>query len=147
MYINNSLETLAAYVVPNIDTSFSVIMQQSAAFKILKTHLKAVPSYSFNGEQLKRTPLGNPYQFLHQMPGGSQITKDGDITMDGGNSHNGINFAARLQQFQQVQHLHRLHSKAQNMVEAQKQKEPRRPQLSEINVPTSRSSSKRSPQV
>ncbi|XP_025690883.1 protein VAC14 homolog isoform X2 [Arachis hypogaea] len=136
-----------------------LLPQQSAAFKILKTRLKAVPSYSFNGEQLKRTPSGNPYQFLHQMPGGSQITEDGDITMDGGNSHNGINFAARLQQFQQVQHLHRLHSKAQvqsrknstslskNMVEAQKQEEPRRPQLSEINVPTSRSSSKRSPQV
>ncbi|MED6180529.1 PtdIns(3,5)P(2) sythesis regulation factor, variant 2 [Stylosanthes scabra] len=125
-----------------------LLPQQSAAFKILKTRLKAVPSYSFNGEQLKRTPSGNPYQFLHQMPGGSQITEDGDIPVDGGgNSHNGINFAARLQQFQQVQHLHRLHSKAQNTVEAQKQEEPRRPQLSEINVPISRSSTKRGPQV
>lgn len=89
-------------------------MQQSAAFKILKTRLKAVPSYSFNGEQLKKTSSGNPYQFLHHhMSGGSQISEDGDIAMDGGNSHNGINFAARLQQFQKMQHLHRVHLKTQ----------------------------------
>lgn len=88
-------------------------MQQSAAFKILKTRLKAVPSYSFNGEQLKKTSSGNPYQFLHHMSGGSQITEDGDVTVDGGNSHNGINFAARLQQFQQMQQQHREHLKTQ----------------------------------
>ncbi|KAG5014775.1 hypothetical protein JHK85_020911 [Glycine max] len=107
-------------------------LQQSAAFKILKTRLKAVPSYPFNGEQLKKTSSGNPYQFLHHhMSGGSQISEDGDIAMDGGNSHNGINFAARLQQFQKMQHLHR---------EAQRQEEPKRPQSSEVNVIPSRSS-------
>ncbi|KAH1140781.1 hypothetical protein AAZX31_05G223800 [Glycine max] len=90
-----------------------LLPQQSAAFKILKTRLKAVPSYSFNGEQLKKTSSGNPYQFLHHMSGGSQISEDGDIAMDGGNSHNGINFAARLQQFQQMQHQHRVHLKTQ----------------------------------
>lgn len=87
-------------------------MQQSAAFKILKTRLKAVPSYSFNGEQQKRKPSGDPYQFLHHMPDGYQTIEDGDVTEDGGSSHNGINFAARLQQFQQMQHQHRVHTKA-----------------------------------
>ena len=88
-------------------------MQQSAAFKILKTRLKAVPLYSFNVEQSKRTPSGNPYQFLHHVPSGSQIREDGDITVDAGNSRNGINFAARLQQFEQMQNQHRLQSKVQ----------------------------------
>jgi vacuole morphology and inheritance protein 14 len=88
-------------------------MQQSAAFKILRTRLKTVPSYSFNGEQLRRTSSGNPYQTIHHMPSGSQITEDGDGIQDGGNSHNGINFASRLQQFEQMQHQHRMHAKAQ----------------------------------
>jgi len=88
-------------------------MQQSAAFKILKTRLKAVPSYSFNGEQLKKTSSGNPYHFLQNMSGGSQISEDGDMTLDRGNSLNGINFSARLQQFQQMQHQHRVHLKIQ----------------------------------
>lgn len=90
-------------------------MQQSAAFKILKTRLKAVPSFSFNGEQLKKTSSGNPYQFLHHMSGGSHTSEDGDITADSGNSHNGINFAARLQQFQQMQRQHRVHMKVQTL--------------------------------
>lgn len=88
-------------------------MQQSAAFKILRTRLKAVPSYSFNGEQLRRTSSGNPYQVLHHMPSGSQITEDGDGIQDGASLHNGINFAARLQQFEQMQHQHRVHTKMQ----------------------------------
>ncbi|KAL5174646.1 Protein VAC14 [Glycine soja] len=127
-----------------------LLPQQSAAFKILKTRLKAVPSYPFNGEQLKKTSSGNPYQFLHHhMSGGSQISEDGDIAMDGGNSHNGINFAARLQQFQKMQHLHRVHLKTQAQSrknsstlskEAQRQEEPKRPQSSEVNVIPSRSS-------
>ncbi|KAE9597534.1 putative vacuole morphology and inheritance protein [Lupinus albus] len=121
-----------------------LLPQQSAAFKILKTRLKAVPSYSFDGEQSKRTPSRSPYQFLHH-------TKDGDITTDGGYSHNGINFAARLQQFKQMQHQHRVHRKTQALSckisttlpkEAQIQEEPMLPQLSD--VATSRSS-KRGP--
>ncbi|GAU12905.1 hypothetical protein TSUD_73920 [Trifolium subterraneum] len=56
-----------------------LLPQQSAAFKILKTRLKAVPSYSFNGEQLKKTSSGNPYQFLHHMSGGSHTAEDGDV--------------------------------------------------------------------
>ncbi|XP_027340164.1 protein VAC14 homolog isoform X4 [Abrus precatorius] len=126
-----------------------LLPQQSAAFKILKTRLKAVSSYSFNSEQLKKTSSGNPYQFLHHISGGSQVTEDGDINGDGGNSHNGINFALRLQQFQQMQHQHRVHLKTpaqsqknstSSSKETQKQEEARRPQLSEPNVAPSRSS-------
>jgi len=91
-------------------------MQQSAAFKILKTRLKAVPSYSFNGEQLKRMPSGDSYQF-HNVPDGFRTIQDGDIAEDGGSSRNGINFAARLQQFRQIQHQHRLLSKTGKIVQ------------------------------
>ncbi|KAI3825149.1 hypothetical protein L1987_06625 [Smallanthus sonchifolius] len=35
-------------------------LQQSAAFKILRTRLKTVPSYSFNNEQVYHTSSGNP---------------------------------------------------------------------------------------
>lgn len=91
-------------------------MQQSAAFKILRTRLKTVPSYSFNSEQFRRTSSGNPYQILHHIPSGSQITEDGDSIQDGANSHNGINFASRLQQFGQMQHQHRMHAKTQSQL-------------------------------
>lgn len=71
-----------------------------------------MPSYSFNGDQLKRTSSGNPYtQILHHS--GSQITEDGDISQDNGNLQNGINFALRLQQFEQMQQQHRLLAKSQ----------------------------------
>ncbi|TKY69239.1 VAC14-like protein [Spatholobus suberectus] len=129
-----------------------LLPQQSAAFKILKTRLKAVPSYSFNGERLRRIPSGDPYQF-HHMPDGIQTIEDGDVTEDDGISHNGINFAARLQQFQQMQHEHLVLSKTQTKSrnlstslskEAQREEEPRRPQSIELNVPPSRTS-KRGP--
>lgn len=91
--------------------SFNTILQQSAAFKILKTRLKAVPSYSNSGEQLKRKPSGDPYQF-HSVPDGFRTIEDGVVVAeDGGSSRNGINFAARLQQFQQMQRQHRVLAK------------------------------------
>ena len=86
--------------------------QQSAAFKILRTRLKTVPSYAFSGEQLKRTS-SNPYQFIHHLSGGSHVTEDGDINEDEKNSHNGIKFNLRLQQFENMQNQHRMHAKAQ----------------------------------
>ncbi|GKV13212.1 hypothetical protein SLEP1_g24256 [Rubroshorea leprosula] len=89
-----------------------LLPQQSVAFKILRTRLKTVPSYSFSGEQIKHTSSGNPYSHIIQhMPSGSQITEDGDIDCDIGNSQNGINFASRLQQFEQMQRLHHMHAK------------------------------------
>ncbi|XP_022776469.1 protein VAC14 homolog isoform X5 [Durio zibethinus] len=84
-----------------------LLPQQSAAFKILQTRLKTVPSYSFNGDQLNRASSGNPHsQILHHS--GSQITEDGDINQENGNLQNGINFASRLQQFEQMQQQHRM---------------------------------------
>ncbi|KAJ6899054.1 protein VAC14-like [Populus alba x Populus x berolinensis] len=91
-------------------------MQQSAAFKILRTRLKTVPSYSFSGDQVEQTSSGNPYShILHHIPSGSQISEDGDVNQDVGtsNSHNGINFTTRLHQFEQKQKQHRVHAKAQ----------------------------------
>ncbi|KAK8567510.1 hypothetical protein V6N12_006093 [Hibiscus sabdariffa] len=88
-----------------------LLPQQSAAFKILRTRLKAVPLYSFNGDQLKRASSGNSYnQILHYS--GSQITEDDGISQDNGDLHNGINFASRLQQFQQMQQQHRMLEKS-----------------------------------
>jgi len=78
-------------------------MQQSAAFKILRTRLKTVPTYSFStGNQIGRATSGVPFsQYKHQ-------NEDGDLEDDNINSsHQGINFAVRLQQFENVQNLHR----------------------------------------
>ncbi|KAK4264056.1 hypothetical protein QN277_029396 [Acacia crassicarpa] len=90
-----------------------LLPQQSAAFKILKTRLKAVPPHSLNGEQFRGTSSGNPYQIPHHTTSGSQITEDGDIAVDVGDPDNEINFAARLQQFEQMQNQHRMHARAQ----------------------------------
>ncbi|KAG6707814.1 hypothetical protein I3842_06G051100 [Carya illinoinensis] len=129
-----------------------LLPQQSAAFKILRTRLKAVPSYSFNGEQLRRTSSGNG-QILHHMPSGSQITEDGDGIPDGASSHNGINFTARLQQFEKMQHQHRVHTKVQAQLrnssislsrEVQRPEEPQHPPALDMSGPPSRSS-RRSP--
>lgn len=86
-------------------------MQQSAAFKILRTRLKTVPSYSFSGDQqVKRSSSGNTYQILHHLSGGG--LQDGDVNEDERNLHNGIKFTLRLQQFEKMQNHHRLHAKA-----------------------------------
>lgn len=87
-------------------------MQQSVAFNILRTRLKTVPSYSFSGEQFKRLSSGNAFSEVNYF-GGSQIAEDGDMSADIRNVHNGINFASWLQQFEQVQEQHRVHSKSQ----------------------------------
>ncbi|CAN1297334.1 Protein VAC14 homolog [Linum perenne] len=97
-----------------------LLPQQSAAFKILRTRLKTVPSYSFGGDQfIKRTSSGNPYsQILHHSQSASQISEDGDAGQDMGHStsstsQNGINFTSKLQQFEQVQRQHRIHAREQ----------------------------------
>lgn len=88
-------------------------MQQSAAFKILRTRLKTVPSYSFSGEQFKRTSLGNPYLQNNDIPSGPYVSEDGEMNEDSQPVHNGMNFASRLQQFDQMRQQHRIHSKSQ----------------------------------
>ncbi|XP_024025715.1 protein VAC14 homolog isoform X2 [Morus notabilis] len=128
-----------------------LLPQQSAAFKILRTRLKAVPSYTFSSEQLKRTSSGNPYQIIHHISGGSNISEDGDIHEDEKNLHNGIKFTLRLQQFEQMQHLHRMHAKAQAQAqstssspaspkEVERPEESTRPTPAEMSRPPSRSS-------
>ncbi|KAI6677183.1 hypothetical protein NL676_037979 [Syzygium grande] len=67
---------------------------------------------------------------------------------------NGINFAARLQQFEEMQRQHRMHAKSQlqsqfrnnstSSKEMQKPEEPSRSML-DSNRPSSRSSSRRGP--
>lgn len=84
-----------------------LLMQQSQAFKILRTRLKTVPSYSFSGEQFKRSSSGNPYLQV-----GSQVNEDGEMNTHN-NVHNGMNLASKLQQFEQMQQQHRMHSKSQ----------------------------------
>ncbi|KAK8613890.1 hypothetical protein V6N13_101644 [Hibiscus sabdariffa] len=120
-----------------------LLPQQSAAFKILRTRLKTVPSYSFNGDQLKQAPSGNSCsQILH---GVSQITLDGDITHDNGNLQE-IDFASRLRQFEQIQQQHRmLAAKSQSRnsstslsKEVPKAEEPWQPATSDTNRPPSR---------
>ncbi|KAF5450330.1 hypothetical protein F2P56_030690 [Juglans regia] len=126
-----------------------LLPQQSAAFKILRTRLKTVPSYSFNGEQVRQTSSGNPYHIIHHVPSGLQICEDEDGIQDGANSHNGINFASRLQQFEQMQQQHRMHTKVQALSrnssttslseEVQGPEEPPDPASWDMSGPPSRS--------
>ncbi|WMV29369.1 hypothetical protein MTR67_022754 [Solanum verrucosum] len=127
-----------------------LLPQQSAAFKILRTRLKTVPSYSFKEESIRRISSGIPYsQFNYGGGGGSQTLEEGDLN-ENPNSldmHNGINFASKLQQFQQIQKQHHLHSKSQTQSrfvstssakDIQIAEEPKR--SADLNRPPSRSS-------
>ncbi|KAG5532063.1 hypothetical protein RHGRI_026619 [Rhododendron griersonianum] len=124
-------------------------LQQSKAFRVLKTRLKTVPSYSFSSEQSKWTS-GNSYSQVHRMISGSPVSEDGDMDEDLRSVQNGINFASRLQQFEQMQQQHRMHSKSQTQSrynstssskEVQRPEEPRRPSpVPDMSGPSSRSS-------
>ncbi|GLJ48313.1 hypothetical protein SUGI_1019740 [Cryptomeria japonica] len=139
-----------------------LLPQQSAAFKILRTRLKTVPSYTFSGDfsnEIKRTASGNPYaQILSHipvLPGGVQNVEDGVKNMDIGNGSSGINFALRLQQFEHMQHQHRSQCRTQSQMsmhprrtnssataqDAQRPDEPRRSLVTaDPSHPPSRSS-------
>ncbi|CAH2045856.1 unnamed protein product [Thlaspi arvense] len=80
-------------------TAFLSCMQQSSAFKILRTRLKTVPTYSFSGGV-------HFFQYMHRHEDGGE-TEDNNINT----SHQGINFAARLKQFENVQKQHRAQTK------------------------------------
>ncbi|CAH8384216.1 unnamed protein product [Eruca vesicaria subsp. sativa] len=82
-------------------------LQQSAAFKILRTRLKTVPTYSFSGgEQISRASSGVPFS---QYTNHHEDDDAEDINIS--SSHQGINFAARLQQFENVQSQHRVQAR------------------------------------
>ncbi|XP_075082941.1 protein VAC14 homolog isoform X2 [Nicotiana tabacum] len=87
-----------------------LLPQQSAAFKILRTRLKTVPSYSFKEERPVRTSSGIPF---FNGGGGSQISEDCKPNENSHVMHNGINFGSRLKHFKQIQQQHRLHSKSE----------------------------------
>ncbi|KAA3462718.1 protein VAC14-like protein [Gossypium australe] len=124
-----------------------LLPQKSSAFKRLRTRLKTVPLCSFNGDQLKRASSSNTYSQI-LCHSGSQISEDGDITQDNGNLQNGINFASRLQQFEQMQQRHRMLAKSQaqsrissaSLSKEEPKAEPWRIPTSEGNRPLSRSS-------
>ncbi|KAH0449379.1 hypothetical protein IEQ34_020071 [Dendrobium chrysotoxum] len=87
---------------PTIHAFLSV---QSVAFKMLKTRLKPMRPHDVMADQGTWTSSGNPHAQIIQMPDGSNH--------DMGNTHDSINFASRLQQFQHMQSLHRMHSTSQ----------------------------------
>ena len=88
-------------------------MQQSAAFKVLRTRLKTVPSYSFSGEKINRSSSGNPYSQKYYITSEDHVSEDGDLNEDAQSMHSGMNFPSRLQQFKQMQDQHRMHAKSQ----------------------------------
>lgn len=93
---------------------FVSLFQQSAAFRILRTRLKSVPSYTFSSGQFRGTFSGDPVSNVSRdILNGTHIT-DGDMDGDAGNGHNGINFESRLKQFEQMQQRHRVHSRLQS---------------------------------
>ncbi|URE24094.1 hypothetical protein MUK42_15831 [Musa troglodytarum] len=93
-----------------LKTLYGLLMmlpQQSAAFKILRTRLKTVPSYSCI-EQLKGTSSENPYSQILQFSEDNRNRYAANVA----NVYNAIDFPSRLQQFEQMQHKHRMHSKS-----------------------------------
>ncbi|KAF7131616.1 hypothetical protein RHSIM_Rhsim09G0089600 [Rhododendron simsii] len=100
-------------------------------------------------EQSKWTS-GNSYSQVHRMISGSPVSEDGDMDEDLRSVQNGINFASRLQQFEQMQQQHRMHSKSQTQSrynstssskEVQRPEEPRRPSpVPDMSGSSSRSS-------
>ena len=87
-----------------------VSVQQSAAFKVLRIRLKAVPSYFFNSEQPYKTASAT----FHSRGFNCMATQDGEVNQ--GNAPNGINLASKLEQFQQMQQHHRSYVKSQENV-------------------------------
>lgn len=115
-----------------LKTLYGLLMllpQQSAAFRILKKRLKTVPTYTFNGEELnlsalRSTASGNLCaQLLTHIPGlgnGMQSSEDGDDDTEFASGTTGINFAARLQQFEHMQQQHRFHRRPQKLDQRQR---------------------------
>ncbi|KAH9624428.1 hypothetical protein KSS87_008369 [Heliosperma pusillum] len=87
-----------------------LLPQQSAAFKILRTRLKTVPSYSFSGDQVHNDVHSKS---SNHMDGRYRSFEDGDMSKEVLNEQNGINFALRLQQFENMQRRHRECAKSQ----------------------------------
>ncbi|CAO2828536.1 unnamed protein product [Amaranthus hypochondriacus] len=91
-----------------------LLPQQSAAFKILRTRLKTVPTYSFVGEQKywSTPPETSHSKISNHVDIELHYTQDGVMMQDGENMSNGINFDSRLKQFTQMQQEHRVNAKS-----------------------------------
>ncbi|GAB2296947.1 PtdIns(3,5)P(2) sythesis regulation factor [Dionaea muscipula] len=122
-----------------------LLPQQSAAFKILKTRLKTVPSYSLSDEQIQFNS-GNPHsESSSSMPSGSIVNDHAKQETDG--THSWIDFSSRLKMFERMQQQHRTYARLQaqqhknsaSSKEVHIQEEPKQP-LPDTNRPTSRSS-------
>ncbi|GAA0154628.1 scaffold/adaptor protein [Lithospermum erythrorhizon] len=134
-----------------------LLPQQSAAFKVLRTRLKTVPPYSFSGEQLSRNSSANTFLEVNNHDNDLHISEDGDVNGSSCSPHNGINFAAQLQQFEKIQQQHRVHSKPQTLSRynslstkgQERTEEPKRPLLPVpiLDRPPSRSSRRGSGQL
>ncbi|CAM8876477.1 unnamed protein product [Rhodiola kirilowii] len=90
-----------------------LLPQQSAAFKILRTRLKTVPPYSLSSNHVKQTSSEDFDSLSNSLQDGPLITEDGNLSKESDNLHNGVNFALRLQEFEQMQKLHRVHARSQ----------------------------------
>lgn len=91
------------------------VVQQSVAFKILRTRLKTVPSYSFSSEQQNQnmSPEASNSAGSNHVNSGPHSTQDGVMTQDVETLCNGINFVSNLHEFQKMQKVHRVHAKSQ----------------------------------
>ncbi|KAG9153179.1 hypothetical protein Leryth_024073 [Lithospermum erythrorhizon] len=123
--------------------------QQSAAFKILRTRLKTVPTYSFSGKEFEQTMAGNTFLGVNSRESGSKDSEDGIAIEDSRKIHSGMDYSSKLQQFKNIQQQHRLYSKPpvqlQNSSWSAKEHTPEDldralPVTADINRLTSRSS-------
>eukprot|EP01018_Ginkgo_biloba_P020691 Gb_18820 [translate_table: standard] len=116
-----------------LKTLYGLLMllpQQSDAFRILRTRLKTVPACTFSGEFLnvsgmRHTNSGNPYaQEMSHISAvhNGQNREDGGEDVEIGTGPSGINFAIKLQQFEDMQHQHRSHRKLQTQMSKQPQR-------------------------
>ncbi|MQL86129.1 hypothetical protein Taro_018653 [Colocasia esculenta] len=79
---------------------------QSMAFKMLRTRLKTVPSHTLKDEQLNRASSRNPCSEVLQA---SHDPKN----WEAGLGFVGIDFASKLQQFENMQQQHRMFARSQ----------------------------------
>ncbi|CAM8945540.1 unnamed protein product [Rhodiola kirilowii] len=121
-----------------------LLPQQSAAFKILKTRLKAVPSFSFSSE----------YYSYPSAQSGTIILEDGlDYTKQETADNQRLDFTSILQQFGLMQSKHRALAKVQRQSqkipaslskEAQKSEDSHKSSVPNKAVPLSRSTKRTS---
>lgn len=92
---------------PLIRSSSFTLVQQSVAFKILRTRIKTVPSFAPGSARFERAA---PWNLSPAQRALDEIMADQETE----NAHESeIDFAARLEQFERMQRRHRAHAKSQ----------------------------------